>query len=153
MAELAVIAAGAQLLGGVVGAAGANAVGRAENEAAQAEALQLEAKGKEEFAAAQRVALDKRKEGVLANSRLTALAAASGGGADTGTIVNLMSGITNDADYNARTATYGGVERKTGLFDAAANRRRSGRASLLGARYDAMGKLIGGVAGAAGAFG
>lgn len=153
MSGLEIIAAGASLLGGVVGAAGSSAVGRAENEAAQAEALQLEAKGREEFAAAQRVALDKRREGVLANSRLTALAAASGGGADGATISRLMSGVVSDSEYNAATATYGGVERKTGLFDAAANRRRSGRASLLGARYDAMGRLIGGVTGAAEAFG
>ncbi len=152
MAELAVVAAGAQIIGGLVGAKGALAAGEAENEAAKAEALQLEGKGREEFASSQRDALAKRKEGVLANSRVQALAAASGGGADSATIVNLMSGITSDSEYNAATSLYGGTERRAGLFDAATNRRRSGKASLLGARYDAFGKVIGGISGAAGSL-
>lgn len=153
MAQLAVVAAGAQLLGGIVGAAGQMQQGRAEKAAADAEAVQLEAKGKEEFAAAQRVSLEKRREGELASSRLQALAASSGAGADTPTIVGLMSGILSQADYNAKTATYGGAERRAGLFDAAGNRRRSGKASLLGAKYAAMGSIVDGISGAAGSFG
>lgn len=150
MAALPFIAAGASLLGGAVGGIGALQAGKAENEAAQAEALQLDAKGNEEFAASQREAFAKRKEGVLANSRLQALSAASGGGADSNTVIKLMSGITNDAEYNADTALYGGLQRKAGLFDAASNRRRSGRASLLGAKFNAMGSVLGGFSGAAG---
>jgi hypothetical protein len=149
MAALPFIAAGS-LLGGGVQAIGALQAGQAEKDAAFAEATQLEAKGKEEFAASQREALAKKQEGVLANSRVQALAAASGGGADTNTVIKLMSGITSDADYNAATALYGGKERKAGLFDAASNRRRSGRASLLGAKYQAIGSVLGGISGAAG---
>lgn len=132
MAALPFIAAGASLLGGVVS-------GLSENAAAQSEAKQLEAKGKEEYAAAQREAIAKTKEGDLASSRLQALAAASGGGADTPTVVNLMSGILSDAKYNAATVRYGGEQRRAGLFDAASNRRKSGQASLLGSVLGGLG--------------
>jgi hypothetical protein len=152
MSGLELVAAGASLLGGGMKAAGAMQAGQAAKDAAYDEALQLEAKGREELAASQRDALAKRKEGVLANSRVQALAAASGGGADTSTIIKLMSGISSDAEYNAQTALYGGKERREGLFTAATNRRKSGRASLLGAQYEAMGNLFGGIAGAAGSF-
>lgn len=157
MAELATIAAvvGAvsSVAGGAVSAAGSLQQGRAAKEAADTEALQLEMKGREEFAAAQRDAFAKRKEGTLANSRLQALAAASGGGADDPTIIKLMSGISTDAEYNAQTELYGGKSRRAGLFDAASNRRREGQASLLGSRYRAGAALLGGIGGAAAAFG
>jgi hypothetical protein len=157
MAELAliasVVAAGASVAGGAIASEGAMQRGRAENDAAQAEAVQLDAKGREEFAASQQEAFAKRREGRLASSRAQALAAASGGGADDPTIVKLMSGIASESEYNAGTAMYGGVSRRSGLIDAANNRRRSGQASLLGSRYEAAGSFLRGVSGAASAFG
>lgn len=157
MAELAVIAsvvaAGASLAGGAIASEGALQRGRAENDMAQTEAVQLDAKGREEFAAAQQEAFAKRREGRLALSRAQALAAASGGGADDPTIVKLMSGIASEAEYNAGTAVYGGTSRRAGLLDAANNRRKSGQASLLGSRYEAAGQFLRGVSGAVGAFG
>jgi hypothetical protein len=128
------------LISGLVGAAGTVLGGIAENRRAQSEAEQMEARGKEEFAASQREAIDKRKEGELANSRVQALAAASGAGASNATITKLMTGIAGEADYNARTATFGGESRKRGLFDQASARRRSGRASLLGSVFGGFGQ-------------
>ncbi|MFA7308414.1 MAG: hypothetical protein WC026_17285, partial [Hyphomicrobium sp.] len=95
---------------------------------------QLEEKGKEELAASQRDAIQKRREGALINSRQQALAAASGAGAgsDAPTIVKLMTDTAGQAEYNAQVDLYGGKSRKEGLFNAAANRRREGKASLLG---------------------
>lgn len=122
------------LIGALISGAGTIASGIAANNAAQQEAMQLEEKGKEELAASQRDANQKRREGALVNSRQQALAAASGAGAgaDAPTIVKLMTDTAGQAEYNAQVDLYGGKSRKQGLYDAAANRRREGKASLLG---------------------
>ncbi len=131
---------GLELIGPLVAGLGTIVSGVAEKNAADFEAEQLRAKGKEEFAAAQRDALDKRREGNLIASRQQALAAASGGGADDPTIVKLMTDTVQQADYNARTAMYGGEQRKRGLFDQARGRKMSGRASLLGSVFGGFGQ-------------
>lgn len=138
------------VVGGFVQAEGIKQQGKAEKAAAYDEALQLEAKGKEDFAASQRDMLAKRKEGELVNSRIQALAAASGGGADDPTIVKLMTGVAEESEYNAQSAIYGGASRRKGLFGAAKNRRMGGDASLLGSKYAAAGAILGGISSAAG---
>ena len=122
------------LIGAAISGIGTILGGIAANNAAQSEAMQLEEKGKEELAASQRDAEVKRREGALINSRQQALAAASGAGAgsDAPTIVKLMTDTAGQAEYNAQVDLYGGKSRKEGLFNAAANRRREGKASLLG---------------------
>ena len=122
------------LIGAAISGIGTILGGVAANNAAQQEAMQLEEKGKEELAASQRDANQKRREGALINSRQQALAAASGAGAgsDAPTIVKLMTDTAGQAEYNAQVDLYGGKSRKEGLFNAAANRRREGKASLLG---------------------
>lgn len=122
------------LIGAAISGIGTILGGVAANNAAQSEARQLEEKGKEELAASQRDAEVKRREGQLINSRQQALAAASGAGAgsDAPTIVKLMTDTAGQAEYNAQVDLYGGKSRKEGLFAAAENRRREGKASLLG---------------------
>lgn len=122
------------LIGAAISGIGTILGGVAANNAAQSEALQLEEKGKEELAASQRDADQKRREGALISSRQQALAASSGAGAgaDAPTIVKLMTDTAGQAEYNAQVDLYGGKSRKEGLFNAAANRRREGKASLLG---------------------
>jgi hypothetical protein len=139
---------GLELIGGLISAAGTIAGGVAENRNAQFEAQQLDMKAKEETAAGQRDAEQKRREGVLVNSRAQALAAASGAGAgdDAPTIVKLMSQTSGEAEYNAGSSLYGGYSRASGLRDSAKGRRASGRASLLGSVFGGLGQ-------AAGAFG
>lgn len=125
------IAGGAEILGGV-----------AENRNARFEAQQLDAKAKEEIAASQREAQDKRKEAALVNSRAQAIAAASGGGAgvDAPSIVKIMSDTAGQGEYNAQAAMYGGATRAAGLRASAAARRRSGSASLLGSVASGFGR-------------
>lgn len=122
------------IIGALISGFGTIASGVAANNAAKQDALNLEAKGQEELAASQRDADVKRREGALFNSRQQALAAASGAGAgaDAPTIVKLMTDTAGQAEYNAQVDLYGGKSRKQGLYDAAANRRREGKASLLG---------------------
>lgn len=148
MAELA-------LIGTLVSAAGTVASGVAANNAAKSEAFQLEARGKEEFAAGQRDALQKRREAMLVNSRTQALAAASGGGADSPTIVRLMAGTAGEGEYNAQSVMYGAKSRQLGNNAQAKAARASGRASLLGSVIGAAGTAFGGMGkyGAGGGFG
>lgn len=131
------------LIGAAVSGVGTVLGGVAANNAAQSEAMQLEEKGKEELAASQRDAEGKRREGALINSRQQALAAASGAGAgsDAPTIVKLMTDTAGQAEYNAQVDLYGGKSRKEGLFNAAANRRREGKASLLGSVLGGFGSF------------
>ena len=127
---------------------GTIAAGVAEKNAADYEAQQLEMKAKEETAAAQREAIDKRREGTIINSRAQALAAASGAGAgtDAPTIVKLMGKTAGEAEYNAGTSMYGGKSRAAGLRDSAKGRRASGKASLLGSVFSGFGSAAGGIA-------
>lgn len=137
MAEIA-------LIGSLISAGGSIMQGMAANDAAQTEAAQLEERGKEDFAASQREALDKRREGRIVNSRAQALAAASGAGADAPTIVRLMTDTAGQAEFNAASSLYGGTQRRKGMNDSARARRAEGQASLLGSVFDAAGTIAGG---------
>ncbi len=121
-------------IGAVTSGVGTVASGIAANQAAKDQANQLEMQSKEEVAAAQQEARQKRTEANLALSRQQAVAAASGAGAgsDAPTIVRLMSDTAGQGEYNAGTAMYGGYQRAAGLKAQAAATRKSGRASLLG---------------------
>lgn len=137
MAELALIGSLVQGAGTIIG-------GIAANNAAQAEADQMEARGKEEFAASQRDAEQRRKEGQIANSRVQAIAAASGAGADAPTIVRIMQDTAGTAELNAQTDLYGGRQRRAGMRDSARARRAEGEASLLGSIFSGVGQGLGG---------
>lgn len=139
MAEIA-------LIGSIIQGVGSIAGGIAANNAAQEEALQMEARGKEDFAASQREAGERRREAALVQSRQQALAAASGAGAsaDAPTIVRLMGDTAAQGEYNAQTDLYGGRQRRAGMRDSARARRAEGRASLLGSVFDAAGTIAGG---------
>jgi hypothetical protein len=133
-------------IGSVIGALGSVVQGIAANNAAQFEADQLEQKAKEERAASQRDALEKRKEAAFVQSRQQALAAASGGGASTDapTIMKLMASTAGQGEYNAQAALYGGENRARGLMDEAKGRRMSGQASLLGGVFGGCGSMASG---------
>lgn len=123
--------------------------GIAANNAARFEAQQLDRKAKEEFAASQREAAAKRREGALLNSRAQAVAAASGAGAgeDAPTIVKIMSDIAGESEYNAQAELYGGRARAAGLRTQAKSRRASGQASLLGSAFGGIGQIASGLPG------
>jgi hypothetical protein len=132
------------LLASAISAAGSIASGIASKNAADFQAEQQEMQGKEEFAASQREADQKRKESNYVQSRQQALAAASGGGAADPTIVRLMTQTAQQGEMNAQTSLYVGENRKRGLFDAAKSTRLTGRANLIGSFLSASGDLAGG---------
>jgi hypothetical protein len=137
---------GLEVIGAVISGLGSVVGGIAANNAAAFEADQLEQKAKEERAASQRDAIEKRKEAAFVQSRQQALAAASGGGAgtDAPTIMKLMASTAGQGEYNAQAALYGGENRARGLMDEAMGRRMSGRASLLGGVFGGFGSMASG---------
>jgi hypothetical protein len=108
---------------------------RAEKNAADFEAQQMEMKAKEEPLPAQRDALAKRKEGAIVNSRAQALAAASGGGAgtDAPTIVKLMSDTAGEATTTRRPPCMAAIRARRGSGTAPRGaERRQGIFARLG---------------------
>lgn len=149
MAALPVISAVLTGVSSVVSGIGMIAQGNAARADAEFQAKQMEARGKEELAASQRDAEAARQEGDLVASRQQALAAASGAGAgmDAPTIVKLMTDTAGQSELSAQAALYGGRSRQQGLREAAAARRRSGRASYMGSVLGGFGQMAGGLAG------
>lgn len=142
MSGLEMIAAASAALG----AAGTIAQGVSAKNAADYQADQQEAAGKEAFAASQREAIQKRKEAEIANSRAQAVAAASGAGASDPTIIKLMTDTAGQGELNAQGSLFQGEQQKRGLFDAAKGSRMSGNASLFGSFLGAGGEALGGFA-------
>lgn len=152
MAALPAIAIGLAVAGTVVSAGASIYGGIKANEAAQLEGKQLIRQGKEEFAAAQRDALEARLQGKLLQSRQQAVAAASGGGAgtDAPSIMKLMTETGERTDYAAQVAMYQGESKRRYYTDAASAARTGGQNSLIGSVLKAVGTLAGGLGDAAG---
>lgn len=146
MAELATIASIAAIGSAVIGAGAAIYAGNASRDAAFATALREEAKGREEFAASQREAEERKLQGRLIQSRQQAIAAASGGGAgaDAPTIVKLMTETARRTDYGVRSTLYAGESARQAYYDSAAARRRGGDRTFLGSIFTGLGGLAGG---------
>ena len=84
--------------------------------ARQAVAIQFQAQQQrinagQQIAAAQRDAMEQRRQSTLIQSRALALAAASGGGAIDPSVVNIISGVAGEGAYRAGVALYQGEER------------------------------------------
>lgn len=86
------------------------------------EAAQARVNAGQEIAAAQRAALEAKRQGTLIQSRQIALAAASGAGAADPTVVNLIARTAQESSYRAAVALYGGEEKARQLRMLAAGR-------------------------------
>lgn len=127
------------LLSTGLGAAGTLYGGLQARAGAQAEATQLKAKGDEEQAIGQRRAMQARREKDLAQSRIQAVAAASGGGAGDASITNLMQGVEQQGNYNSMLELYQGNTGRNKAHASAAARRAEGRSALTGSIIGAAG--------------
>lgn len=153
---MAQVAIPLMIAGTVMSAAGQLRAGNAAAEAGMAQeqasryaADQADAQAGQEIAMSQREAQDARRQERFAQSRLQALAAASGGGATDPTVLNLSSGIAEEGTYNALTALYNGEERARALRTTAiANRfegaqyRRAGEVKRKSSQFAAVGTLL-----------
>lgn len=156
MAELAIAAA-------VVGAGGkmmqgyaAKKEGRATQDslaqAAEYQAQGLTRRAGEERAASQREAGDERLKADRVSSEAITKAAASGGGIDNPTILDILSGIEGQGEYLAASKLYGGNSRSAGLLDQAATgkydaavkgraAREKGDAAFVGSIFEGVGQI------------
>mgnify|MGYP001606871182 CR=1 FL=1 len=107
MSELAIAA----MIAGTALSAGSSIIG-ANQEARQyrSAADQLDVQAAQQRAMSQREAIDQRRQARLATSRGLAVAAASGGGADDPSVVNLLADLEGEGEYRALTSLYNGEE-------------------------------------------
>jgi hypothetical protein len=145
MAGLQGIAAVIGLVGSAVTAVGTIAAGRAERQAAEYQAKQLDRKALEELAASQRETYEYQQNKELALSRQQAIAATSGLGATDPQVLELAGETAKRGRYQESLAVYVGKERKAGLEAQAEGARVSGRAAEIGARTSAAGTILGGI--------
>src|SRR5262245_47667509 len=119
-----------QAAGTLVGGDAAAQAGRARAQAYNFQAKQQDMMAQESRAAAQREALDKRRQGDLLQSQLQARAAASGGGAADPTVLDLGGGLAGRSQLAALTDMYRGENRARGLEDQAMGSRMTGQAAI-----------------------
>ena len=149
MAALAILSTVASLAGAAVAARGTLAAGKAQQQAAEFQAKQLERKAQEEQAAAQRQAMEVKQQTRRVQGRLQAQAAASGFTATDPTALALGDEVTRYGTYKQQLTTYGGKSARDALVTSAAGKRFEGAAAMQGARYGAMGTILGGISGIA----
>ena len=99
----------------IASAAGSIMSGKAEASASRFQAAQMKQQAGQERAVSQRKAIEQRRQAGLANSRVTALAAASGAGATDPTVLDIEGDNAAAGEYNALSALYAGEERARGL--------------------------------------
>lgn len=125
--------------------------GQAAKASANFEGKQRERQAAEERAAGQREAIGKRNEADRLISRGKALAASSGAGVVTPSILDIYGDAAGEGEYNAQTALYGGESRARGQIDAANAARFKGKAAYKGSILEAFGQGFSGVGKAFGA--
>lgn len=157
---MAPLAAVAPIISGVVGlagafvsAAGTIAAGKARQKAADYEAEQLEIRGQEERATAQRKAFEYKRQTNLALSRLQSLAGKSGAATSSADILSLTSDIYRRGRYQQRLQQREGDEAQRGRYAQAETTRLSGDIAAAEARTAALGTILGGVGGLFQSFG
>lgn len=128
--------------GAAVSAIGTIASGQAEKDAAYFRAAQEEQAAQESRAASQRKAIERRREGAYATSRLQALSAASGGGADDPGVIKLGEDIGARSELQALTEDYRGENAARGYMDRAAGSRMTGDAAQTASYFKAASTII-----------
>lgn len=146
MASLATIGMIAGLAGTAVSAVGTIAAGAAQKNAMDYRAAQEKQAALESTAAAQRTSLEHQRQAGLAQSRLQAVAAASGAGATDPGVLSLGGNIAGRGEYQSLMDMYTGENRAAGLNDAATADEMTGSADQTGSYFAAGGTILGGAA-------
>ena len=117
----------ALFLGGtILSTVGNSSAGKAQQRADNFQAGQMEQQAGQERAASQRAGAEQRRRARLAESRVRALSAASGGGASDPTVTSITGDIAAEGEYRALTALYEGEERARGMEMGAVAKRYEG---------------------------
>ena len=135
------IVAGATILSAV----GKRKAGKAQDTASKYDAKVATQQAQQERAAAQRDALNQRRQGMLLASRAQAVAASSGAGALDPTVMNVISGLTGEAELAGLASIYQGESRARSLEHGATMSRLAGKQAKKAGSIDALTTLLGGV--------
>jgi hypothetical protein len=152
MAALALISAVAGIAGSFISARGTLAAGKAQQQALNYEAAQLDVEAKQKQAEAQIEASQYKRNKDLKLSTLQNEAAASGFSATDPTSLSLADDITKYGTFQEQLAQYGGQVQRAGIEAQAEGRRMTGRAAVIGSRYAAAGTILGGISSMASKF-
>jgi hypothetical protein len=148
-AIMTVVSMAATVASTAMGVMGAIQQGEAANEAAQYEARQRIKQANEARAIGQKKMFEQRRQTEMADSRLRAVSAATGGDTtDVGTL-RLGEGIAERGEYNALTEMALGENRGRGYEDMASAAIYKGKVS----RQAGYGKAVGSVFDGIGSFG
>lgn len=132
---LAIISAGAQIVGGIQ-----------KKKAAEEEALEFERQAGEHRATSQREAIEERRQSRISVSRAQAVAAASGGSASDPDVVNRIADIEGEGEYNFLRALYEGETASAQSLKQAAVTRKAGKrhlvSSIIGATSSGSSTLL-----------
>jgi hypothetical protein len=118
--------------------------GQAADSSAASEAAQLNQQAGQERAVSQLDAITQRRSARYAQSRAQAVAAASGAGASDPTVVDVISGIAGEGEFQALTSLYTGEDRARGMEFSGKVRRREGKAAQAASYLKASGTLLSG---------
>lgn len=130
-------------IGGSLVSAGGTILGaRSEAKALRKEAAQLEANAGTERAMSQRSAMEERRQARIIASRGVAVAAASGGGVDDPTVLNILANIEGEGEYRALTQLYNGEEEARGLEGQAKARRKEAKNVKTASYFKAMSTIL-----------
>ncbi len=152
MAALAIIGGIVSFIGTIASADAARQEGEAAQQAAYYKAKMEERKANEERALAGRKAAQTKKELEYTQSSLQARAAASGGGADDGTVIKLASDIEQQGTYHSLLNMWQGEAKGRDLENQAQLDRYVGDRRKDAAEAKANSMIIGGLGGLFGSF-
>jgi len=150
---MAALTAIASLASTAIGVAGAIQQGRAAEAAAEYEAQSREVRAKEEVAAAQRQSYERREQAKRLGKRQRAVAASSGGGAQSPSVLQIYQETAERGEYLAASDLYGGKSRARGQRDAAQAALMKGDAAKKGSFLEAAGVAASGIGSFARAYG
>lgn len=118
-------------------------VARQQQTAMQYEADQARVNAGQAKAAAQRTAMETRRQGALVQSRALALAAAGGGSTSDPGIVNLIAGNAGEIAYRSAVALYEGEDKARSLEALAKGREYSGAMAVKSAEDRKKAAMVG----------
>lgn len=104
--------------------------GRQRKAVSEFQAVQLDQNAGQAIAASQRDGADVARMARLAESRTLALAAASGGGASSPTVMNIIADLAGEGAYRKSVALYAGEDKARSMRMAAAGQRWEGDLAL-----------------------
>lgn len=146
----ALLSAGATMIGAVSESSAKNMQAKVDQQRAGIQSQWAERQALEERAAGQRANGDEMRKAHLAQSRLTTLAAASGGSATDPGVLDTAGDIEQEGQYNARMAEAGHQQKAAGIQYQSNLDRWTADANAKIKRSSANATLIGGIMGAAG---